>query len=316
MRFKDYYATLGVERGASEDEIKRAFRKLARKHHPDVSKATDAAARMQELNEAYDVLRDPEKRAAYDQIGQGRQGGQEFSPPPGWDAGFEFSGAPGGGADFGAHSDFFEALFGAAQRGGGRARHGGAARGEDHHARIMIPLEDAFHGATRTLTLRSPELDASGHVVLRERQLSVKIPKGIRAGQQIRLAGQGTPGFGGAAAGDLYLEVQFEPHRRYRVDGRDIFMTLRVAPWEAALGAAVPVRTPEGAVELNVPAGSQGGRKLRLRGRGIPGNPPGDLYAVLEIVLPAATSDQARALYTQMATELAFDPRAQDLEVP
>ncbi|MBK6862705.1 MAG: DnaJ domain-containing protein [Ideonella sp.] len=316
MQFKDYYATLGVERGASEDEIKRAFRKLARKHHPDVSKATDAAARMQELNEAYDVLRDPEKRAAYDQIGQGRQGGQEFSPPPGWDAGFEFSGAPGGGADFGAHSDFFEALFGAAQRGGGRARHGGAARGEDHHARIMIPLEDAFHGATRTLTLRSPELDASGHVVLRERQLSVKIPKGIRAGQQIRLTGQGTPGFGGAAAGDLYLEVQFEPHRRYRVDGRDIFLTLRVAPWEAALGAAVPVRTPEGAVELNVPAGSQGGRKLRLRGRGIPGNPPGDLYAVLEIVLPAATGDKARALYTQMATELAFDPRAQDLEAP
>ena len=316
MQFKDYYATLGVERGASEDEIKRAFRKLARKHHPDVSKATDAAARMQELNEAYDVLRDPEKRAAYDQIGQGRQGGQEFSPPPGWDAGFEFSGAPGGGADFGAHSDFFEALFGAAQRGGGRARHGGAARGEDHHARIMIPIEDAFHGATRTLTLRSPELDASGHVVLRERQLSVKIPKGIRAGQQIRLAGQGTPGFGGAAAGDLYLEVQFEPHRRYRVDGRDIFLTLRVAPWEAALGAAVPVRTPEGAVELNVPAGSQGGRKLRLRGRGIPGNPPGDLYAVLEIVLPAATGDKARALYTQMATELAFDPRAQDLEAP
>lgn len=316
MQFKDYYATLGVERGASEDEIKRAFRKLARKHHPDVSKATDAAARMQELNEAYDVLRDPEKRAAYDQIGQGRQGGQEFSPPPGWDAGFEFSGAPGGGADFGAHSDFFEALFGAAQRGGGRARHGGAARGEDHHARIMIPLEDAFHGATRTLTLRSPELDASGHVVLRERQLSVKIPKGIRAGQQIRLAGQGTPGFGGAAAGDLYLEVQFEPHRRYRVDGRDIFLTLRVAPSEAALGAAVPVRTPEGAVELNVPAGSQGGRKLRLRGRGIPGNPPGDLYAVLEIVLPAATGDKARALYTQMATELAFDPRAQDLEAP
>ena len=316
MQFKDYYATLGVERGASEDEIKRAFRKLARKHHPDVSKATDAAARMQELNEAYDVLRDPEKRAAYDQIGQGRQGGQEFSPPPGWDAGFEFSGAPGGGADFGAHSDFFEALFGAAQRGGGRARHGGAARGEDHHARIMIPLEDAFHGATRTLTLRSPELDASGHVVLRERQLSVKIPKGIRAGQQIRLAGQGTPGFGGAAAGDLYLEVQFEPHRRYRVDGRDIFLTLRVAPWEAALGAAVPVRTPEGAVELNVPAGSQGGRKLRLRGRGIPGNPPGDLYAVLEIVLPAATSDKARALYTQMATELAFDPRLDDEEAP
>ena len=313
MQFKDYYATLGVERGASEDEIKRAFRKLARKHHPDVSKAAGAAERMQEINEAYDVLRDPEKRAAYDQIGQGRRGGQEFSPPPGWDAGFEFSGGQADGADFGSHSDFFEALFGAARRGGA-ARHGGPARGEDHHAKIVIPLEDAFRGATRTLSLRSPELDASGHVVLRERQLNVNIPKGIRAGQQIRLAGQGTPGFGGQPAGDLYLEVQFEPHRRYRVDGRDVYVTLRVAPWEAALGGAVPVRTPEGMVELSVPAGSQGGRKLRLRGRGIPGSPPGDLYAVLEIVLPDAAGARARALYEQMASELAFDPRRDEEE--
>jgi curved DNA-binding protein len=160
------------------------------------------------------------------------------------------------------------------------------------------------------LTLRSPELDAGGHVVLRERQLSVNIPKGIRAGQQIRLVGQGTPGFGGEAAGDLYLEVQFEPHARYRVDGRDIYVTLPVAPWEAALGAAVPVTTPAGPLEMNVPAGSQTGRKLRLKGRGIPGATPGDLYVVLELVLPAATSEQAKALYSQMARELAFDPRA------
>lgn len=318
MEFKDYYAVLGVPRDAGEDEIKRAFRKLARKHHPDVNKAADAAARMQEINEAYDVLRDPEKRAAYDRVGQGRQGGQEFSPPPGWDAGFEFRGPPGGGADFGEHSDFFEALFGAARRGGGARPHHGAAglRGEDHHARITIPLEDAFQGATRTLTLRRPELDASGHVLLRERELSVKIPRGIRAGQQIRLAGQGMPGLGGEAAGDLYLEVEFEPHARYRVDGRDLYVTLRVAPWEAALGATVPVPTPDGLVELAVPAGSQGGRKLRLRGRGIPGGTPGDLYAVLEIVLPEATSDKARALYAQMASELAFDPRRDDRGMP
>ncbi|HRI17608.1 MAG TPA: DnaJ C-terminal domain-containing protein [Burkholderiaceae bacterium] len=312
MEFKDYYAVLGVERGASEDEVKRAFRKLARKHHPDVSKAPDAALRMQELNEAYEVLRDPQRRAAYDQVGQGRQGGQDFNPPPGWDAGFEFSGPPDGTADFGAHSDFFEALFGAAQRRGQRPRHGAQGRGEDHHARIVIPLEDAFHGTTRTLDLRTPELDATGHVVLRERQLEVRIPKGIRAGQQIRLAGQGTSGAAGQPAGDLYLEVQFEPHRRYRVDGRDIYLTLRVAPWEAALGAQVPVRTPEGVLELTVPAGSQGGRKLRLRGRGIPGNPAGDLYAVLEVVLPPADSGKARAMYAQMATELAFDPRSEE----
>jgi len=316
MEFKDYYQVLGVERTASEDEVKRAFRKLARKHHPDVNKAAGAAARMQELNEAYDVLRDPQKRAAYDQVGRGVQGGQEFHPPPGWDAGFEFSGGPQEAAGFGEHSDFFEALFGAARRGG--TRRGGPemrARGQDHHAKMAIPLEDAFHGATRTLTLHSPELDASGHVTLRERQLSVNIPKGIRAGQQIRLAGQGTPGFGGEPAGDLYLEVQFEPHPRYRADGRDLYLTLPVAPWEAALGAAVPVATPDGRLEMNVPAGSQTGRNLRLKGRGIPGATPGDLYVVLEVVLPPADSDKAKALYRQMAGDLAFDPR-RDVEVP
>ncbi|MEO8123496.1 MAG: DnaJ C-terminal domain-containing protein [Burkholderiales bacterium] len=311
MEFKDYYKVLGVERGASEDEIKKAFRKLARKHHPDVNKAADAAARMQDLNEAYDVLRDPEKRAAYDRVGQGMRGGQEFRPPPGWDAGFEFSGAPEG-AGFGDHSDFFETLFGAARRARGHAPGGGgrSMRGEDHHAKIVIPLEDAFHGATRGLSLRAPELDASGHVVLSERELQVKIPKGIRAGQQIRLAGQGSPGLRGEPAGDLYLEVEFEPHARFRVDGRDLYVTLRVAPWEAALGASVPVRTPDGELQMSVPPGSQGGRKLRLKGRGIPGSTPGDLYVVLDVVLPPATSEKAKALYEQMARDLAFDPRA------
>ncbi|MCO5125653.1 MAG: DnaJ domain-containing protein [Rhizobacter sp.] len=310
MEFKDYYKVLGVERGASEDEIKKAFRKLARKHHPDVNKAADAAARMQDLNEAYDVLRDPEKRAAYDRVGQGMRGGQEFRPPPDWDAGFEFSGAPEG-AGFGDHSDFFETLFGAARRARGHAAAGGrSTRGEDHHAKIVIPLEDAFHGATRGLSLRAPELDASGHVVLRERELQVKIPKGIRAGQQIRLSGQGSAGPRGEPAGDLYLEVEFEPHPRFRVDGRDLYVTLRVAPWEAALGASVPLRTPDGELQMSVPPGSQGGRKLRLKGRGIPGPTPGDLYVVLDVVLPPATSDAAKALYEQMARELAFDPRA------
>lgn len=311
MEFKDYYKVLGVERGASDDEIKKAYRKLARKHHPDVNKASDAAARMQDINEAYDVLRDPEKRAAYDRVGQGMRGGQEFRPPPGWDAGFEFSGAPDD-AGFAGHSDFFEALFGAARRARAQGAAGGArdGRGQDHHAKIVIPLEDAFHGATRGLTLRAPELDASGHVVLRERELQVRIPKGIRGGQQIRLAGQGSPGLRGEPAGDLYLEVEFEPHPRYRVDGRDLVATLPVAPWEAALGASVALHTPDGEVQLNVPGGSQTGRKLRLKGRGIPGATPGDLYVVLEVVLPPATSDAAKALYEKMARDLAFDPRA------
>lgn len=316
MEFKDYYKVLGVERTASDDEIKKAFRRLARKHHPDISKAPDASARMQELNEAHEVLRDKERRAAYDRVGQGVQGGQAFHPPPGWDSGFEFSGGPEAFADAGAHSAFFEALFGAARRreAHGRPGHGGdesrARRGQDHHAKIVVPLEDSFHGATRELTLHSPEMDAAGNVVLHERTLQVSIPKGIRAGQQIRLSGQGSAGVGDGARGDLYLEIEFAPHPRWRVDGRDLFFTLRVAPWEAALGAAVNVPTPDGPVEMSVPAGSQTGRKLRLRGRGIPGSPPGDLYVVLEVVLPPASDDKARAAYRQMAHDLAFDPRA------
>ena len=315
MEFKDYYKVLGVERTASDDEIKKAFRRLARKYHPDISKAPDAAARMQELNEAHEVLRDKEKRAAYDRVGQGAQGGQPFEPPPGWDSGFEFSGRPGDFGDAGDHSDFFEALFGAARRGA-RGRHGRGfdearpSRGQDHHAKIVVPLEDAFHGATRELTLHSPEMDAAGNIALHERTLQVAIPRGIRAGQQIRLAGQGSPGFGDGTRGDLYLEVEFAPHPMYRVDGRDLYRTLRVAPWEAALGAAVNVPTPDGTVEMNVPAGSQTGRKLRLRGRGIPGSTPGDFYVMLEVVLPPANTDKARALYRQMAQDLAFDPRA------
>jgi len=311
MEFKDYYQLLGVERTATEADIKKAYRKLARKYHPDVNKAPDAQARMQEVNEAYEVLRDPQKRAAYDRVGRGWEGGQEFRPPPDWDAGFEFSGGPQDGEDLGGFSDFFEALFGHARRGHASwAGPGRPLRGEDRHAKVLVPLEDAFRGTTRTLTLQEAGLDAAGRVVTRERRLEVAIPKGIRPGQQIRLAGQGSPGPGGGPPGDLYLEVQFEPHPRWRVDGRDLVLSVPVAPWEAALGATVRVPTPEGTVEMAVPAGSQAGRRLRLRGRGIPGQPPGDLYVVLELVLPQAGSERARELYRQMARELAFDPRA------
>ena len=324
MEFKDYYQVLGVERGAAEAEIKKAYRRLVRKHHPDVNQATDAQVRMQALNEAWEVLKDPEKRAAYDRLGQRWQGGGEFQPPPDWNAGFEFSGAPDGAdADAADHSAFFEALFGAARRGGGRGgarpraqTHPGgdfSARGEDHHARIVVPLEDVFTGATRTLTLQSAGLDAQGQRTLQARRIAVTIPKGLRAGQQIRLAGQGSAGFGGGAAGDLFLELQFEPHARYRVDGRDLFVNLPVAPWEAALGASVPVATPGGALEISVPAQSQAGRKLRLKGRGIPAaasaGTPGDLYLVLDVVLPPAHTEAAQAAYRRMAQDLAFDPR-------
>jgi curved DNA-binding protein len=305
MEFKDYYGVMGVARDATQDEIKRAYRKLARKYHPDVSKEPDAEARFKELGEAYEVLRDPEKRAAYDQLGANWKAGQDFRPPPDWDAGFEFS---GGYRDSGGFSDFFESLFG---RFG--ARHAGgpgfSARGEDHHARILIDVEDAFHGATRTITLHAPQIDAQGHVRTRERTLNVRIPRGVRQGQHIRLAGQGTPGIGGGGAGDLYLDVEFKPHRLYRIEGRDLYLELPIAPWEAALGARVKVPTPDGIVDLTIPAGSTAGRKLRLKGRGIPARPSGDLYVVLQIALPPAESETARRLYRTMQQEMAFNPR-------
>lgn len=317
MDFKDYYQTLGVARDATAEEIKKAYRKLARKYHPDVSKAPDAQSRMREVNEAWEVLGDAEKRLAYDRVGEARRhgaaaGAHGFEPPPGWDAGFEFSGGPEEFTDAG-YSDFFETLFGNARRRARGARPSGPAgprRGTDHHARIMVPLEDSFNGAQRELSLAHPVIGPDGVPRVEERRLRVQIPKGIRAGQQIRLAGQGAPGLDGAAGGDLYLEVMFEPHPRWRVDGRDLHADLPVAPWEAALGARIRVETPGGPIEAGVPAGSQGGRRLRLRGRGLPCDPPGDLYLQLRIVLPSADDPKARALYERMAQELAFDARA------
>ena len=308
MKFKDYYETFGVPRSATQDDIKRAYRKLARKYHPDISKDPNAEARFKELGEAYAVLKDPEKRAAYDQMGNQWKAGQDFQPPPGWDAGFEFS-----GRDFGSdggmdHSEFFEALFGRQARG--TQRSGMHARGEDHHAKVLIDLEDAYRGAQRNITLRVPALDAQGHVVMRERKLDVSIPKGIRAGQHLRLAGQGDPGLGEGSAGDLYLEIGFNAHPQFRVDGRDVYLDLPLAPWEAALGCSVTVPTPEGSVQLTVPAGSVAGRQLRLKGKGIPGNPPGNLHAVLVIALPPADSDSAKEAYRAMAKAFAFDARA------
>ncbi len=325
MEFKDYYATLGVDASASPAAIKRAYRKLARQYHPDVSKEPNAENRFKEVAEAHEALIDPERRAAYDDLAQrhaqARARGQAFEPPPGWDNGYEFTGrgrpGPGAGsareADF---SDFFESLFGrAAQRGtGGRpgrpAPQAAPMQGADHHARIEIDLQDAWHGATHNIALRRPGVDAQGRSSVQERQLEVHIPQGVRPGQQLRLAGQGEAGQGHAAAGDLYLEISFRPHPRFRVQGADLWLDLPLAPWEAALGATVVLHTPGGDVDLSVPANSAPGRKLRLRGRGLPGKLPGDLYAVLQVALPAADSDPARAAYTALAQAFAgFDPR-------
>lgn len=305
MEFKDYYHTLGVARDAPAEEVKKAYRKLARKYHPDVSKEADAEKRMKEVNEANAVLSDPEKRATYDQLGKGYQPGQDFRPPPGWDSGCEFTDREFGpeAADF---SDFFSELFGRMGRGPG-ARHG---HGGDHHARILLDLEDAFTGATRQITLRAPKLDDKGRVTLEERTLNVRIPKGIREGQIIRLAGQGSPGMSGGKPGHLLLEVHFKPHARFRPDDRDLHLTLPVAPWEAALGAVVPVDLPDGTLNVRIPAGAQSGKQLHVRGKGIPSDPPGDLYFDIRIVAPPAATPKAKELYETMAREMPFNPRS------
>jgi curved DNA-binding protein len=309
VEFKDYYKVMGVARDATETQIKQAYRKLARKYHPDVSKEKDAEARFKEVGEAYEVLKSPEKRAAYDQLGQGHPPGQDFRPPPDWDAGFEFSGA--GGRDS-AYSDFFESLFGAQARAGPGGNRGAfhPGRGEDHHAKVLLDLDATLHGGSRQLTLRVPEVDAGGRLASKERVLKVQVPKGILPGQHIRLSGQGERPSGEGTPGDLFIEVEFQPHPLYRIDGRDLYMDLPVAPWEAALGATVKTPTPTGTVDLKIPAAAHAGSKLRLKGRGIPASPPGDFYVVLQIALPAANDDKAKAAYAALGEALPFNPRA------
>jgi curved DNA-binding protein len=328
MEYKDYYQILGVGKSASADDIKKAYRKLARKYHPDISKEPDAAKRMAEVNEANTVLSDPEKRAAYDAVGaqawaQGARSGDDVRPPPGWNAGGGFGQGFGngnfsahfGGGNAGEFSEFFEQMFG---HGGGRGagrharRPAGPVKGEDQHASIELDLTDAYQGAQRALRLNGVKLDARGQPVSDERTLQVSIPAGVKAGQLIRLAGQGQPGRGGGPAGDLFLEVSFRPDPRYRLDGRDVTQRLRVTPWEAALGASVEVSTPGGAtVAVTVPAGSGPGRKLRLRGRGIPhAATPGDLYLELDVALPGAVTDAQTAAWQALAAAYPdFDPR-------
>jgi curved DNA-binding protein len=313
MEYKDYYTIMGVERDATQDEIKRAYRRLARKYHPDVSDQPDAEARFKELGEAYEVLKDPEKRTAYDQLGANWRAGQEFNPPPDWDQGFEFHGGGFTGADAEQFSDFFSSLFGQGNFDAGPAtdyrRREFHAHGQDTHAKILIDIEDAYHGATKTLTLKHSELGADGRPVIKERTLNVRIPKGVRQGQHIRLAKQGGAGIGKGESGDLFLEVEFQPHRFYHVEEKDVFIDLPVTPWEAAMGAVISVPTPAGKIDLKVPPNSSGGRKLRLKNRGIPAKTPGDLYVVLQIALPKAETEAERSAYAAFKQALDFNPR-------
>lgn len=296
MEYKDYYKILGVERSASADEIRKAYRVLAKKYHPDVSKEANAETRFKEIGEAYEVLKNKEKRAAYDQLGANWKQGEQFRPPPNWGSQFDFGSAgTGGSADF---SDFFSAIFGQGRQGRGYQQQ--PRRGADQTATINVDLEDAINGARRTITLSGSQ---------GQRSLTVNIPKGIKPGQKIRLSGQGSPGINGA--GDLLLEVQYNPHPVYRVEEQDIYLNLPITPWEAALGTTIKIPVPGGGqLGMKIPAGSRSGRKMRMKGKGLPGKVAGDFYLVLEIHTPPADNEQARALYQQMAEQMPFNPRS------
>lgn len=308
MEYKDYYQVLGVSKDASSEEIKRAYRKLARKYHPDVSKAPNAEQKFKEVAEAYEALKDPDKRRAYDQLGSNWRAGEEFRPPPDWHFRGEFTG--------GGFSDFFDTLFG----GGGSAYEGifgGASRGrgfappgEDQIAKITITLEEAYRGTSRNISVDGQEVDGQGLARRTRRNLRVQIPSGVREGQRIRLAGQGGAGLGRGRAGDLFLEIHIAPHALYQLSGKDVHLVLPIAPWEAALGATLGVPTLGGRVDLKIPENSQSGQRLRLRGRGLPGEPPGDQYVELRIVNPRVRTEHARKLYRELERELGFNPRA------
>jgi curved DNA-binding protein len=313
--YKDYYQALGVSRDASQDEIQRAYRKLARKYHPDLNKSSDAEEKFKEVSEAYEVLKDPEKRKAYDQLGADWKEGQDFRPPPGWDMHFDFGRGAGpgqgfqaGGFDEGVFSDFFESLFGGSFGGGrrsarGRSPFGGAQAqqgGADQEAVLRLGLEEAYRGGTRPVTLETP---GAG-----QRRLDVRIPPGILPGRKIRLAGQGGQGPGGK--GDLYLRIEVDPHPRFRLEGKDLHTDLPVTPWEAVLGARVQVPTLDGPVSLKIPGGTQSSQKMRLRGKGMPDpKGAGDLYANIQIRVPKKPSQKEKEAFEELSRVSSFNPR-------
>ncbi|GLI34357.1 DnaJ C-terminal domain-containing protein [Desulforhabdus amnigena] len=323
VKFRDYYEVLGVDRSVKQEEIQRAYRKLARKYHPDVNKSPDAENKFKEINEAYEVLKDPEKRKKYDQLGAHWKDGQDFRPPPGWETHFDFGRAGGPGrTEFhwggtGGFSDFFEALFGGrggepfAGMRGARAQTWSQA-GSDQEATIRISLEDAFHGATKSITLQMQSITPQGQVSVQSKNYEVKIPRGILNGQKIRLAGQGGEGIGGGPRGDLYLKVEIDPHPVYQVEGKDLTYILPLTPWEAALGAEVEVPTLSGPVTLKIPPGTQSRQKLRLRGKGMPSpkGVPGDLYVVVNIVVPKKPTERERELFEELRRVSRFRPRS------
>lgn len=303
MKYKDYYASLGVPRDASADDIKKAYRKLAQKHHPDVNKEAGAEEKFKEIAEAYQTLKDPEKRAAYDQLGTGYQPGQEFRPPPDWEQQFRERASAGNGADSFSFDDLdlgdlFESLRGHS-RGGGRARGNMQFPGEDYEAMVHLSLEDANRGTQLDLQIG-------------DRKITARIPKGATDGLRLRLRGQGGKGHNGGPDGDLYLNVKLHPHALFRPTGHDLYLDLPLTPWEAALGATVEVPTLDGAVHLKVPPNTTAGRKLRLARKGLakPSGGEGDLYAIVQIVNPTVLNERERELFKELGEQSKFDPRA------
>lgn len=326
LKYKDYYSILGVSRSASQDDIKKAYRKLARQYHPDVNKSLSAEARFKEIGEANEVLSDAEKRKRYDQLGSNWQSGQEFRPPPEWgNVHFDFNSGraePGrkqqsrggmGPEDINGFSDFFETLFGRGFGGSqrGESRDWFKRRGEDQEAEITIPLEDAYSGAKKSITLQTSDVDEDGRMQRRTRTYDVKIPPGTGEGARIRLAGQGSEGVAGGQAGDLYLKVHIAPHELYTLKGNDLDVDLPVAPWEAVLGATVNVSTPGGTAVINLPPGCRSGQRVRLKGKGMPygRGEAGDLYAVIQIVVPSRLSAKEKELFVELAKVSSFNPR-------
>ena len=316
VKYKDYYEILGVSRTATQDEIKKAYRKLARKYHPDVSKDADAEQKFKELTEANEVLGDEENRKNYDRLGKNWKNGQEFKPPPGFkDFHFEFHG-PGEGnpsfEDFGGTSDFFETLFGdSLGKGGKRTRHR-AVRGQTHEAEITISLHEAFHGSKKRISLQATELDEMGQVQRRQKTYNVAIPAGTTNGSRVRLAGQGGKGHGGGPAGDLFLRVTIARDSKFRIRDRDLEMDLAISPWEAALGSKISVPTMDGPASLTLPAGVQSGQRLRLRGKGLPiqsGKSTGDLYCIIRIQVPKNLTKKEKELFEELEKSSNFNPR-------
>jgi curved DNA-binding protein len=311
MKYKDYYKILGVERGASDEEIKKAYRKLARKYHPDVSKEKDAEEKFKEMSEAYEVLKDAEKRKAYDTMGS-YQPGQDFRPPPDWEQ--QFRGGDAGGFQDIGDGDLFDFLSGLGRGGfrGGRA--GGTFRmpGQDYEIAAHLSVEEVARGIELEVPLTVTEAGEDGQLRRTTKTIKVRIPKGATDGQRLRVPGKGGPGHGGVPNGDLYVNIQLRPHDLFRVSGHDLYLEVPVAPWEAALGAEVQIPTLDGRVTLKVPAGSRAGQKLRVRGKGLPkpGGGEGDLYAVLQIVTPSVLSDREKELYRELEKVSSFNPRA------